>query len=149
MVNKKRHTYNISGLRNQQAKSSEVSSHQHAMELEADEDDTWQPHTFVDSLKIDFEAEVALDEENGDEECDVEEWDSEWKEEERMGSEGLQAVMMKLVMSRPGPAQKPWLGPGFRRPRLVESPSRAASPQGREPAPSRGPVYHRKVQQEA
>ena len=38
--------------------------------------------------------------------------------------------------------------PGFRQPRLVESPSLAMSPQGCELALSHGPVYYRKVQWE-
>ena len=40
-----------------------------------------------------------------------------------------------LVMSRPGPAQKLQLGPSLRGLRLVESSSRAVSPQGPEPRP--------------
>lgn len=55
------------------------------------EDDLeWQLHTHFDSLKLDLRAEEASDEDYDNNDNDMEEWDSEWKENERLGSNGHQ-----------------------------------------------------------
>ena len=115
MGNRKKDTYNLSGLRNQCS----ISTSNNIPEVPDNpathtdkEDSNWQPHIFFDSLKPDLPAED--EESDKDEDAEVE-WDSEWNENERLGSQGLQAAMIKLAIALgDDPCDENWIPPKLR-----------------------------------
>ena len=118
MARKKR-TYNTSGLRNQKPRATEDGTPPNGNipgNLQAeDEDFEWHPHTHFDSLKPDFQAEEASDEDPNNADEDMEESDSEWKENEGFGSDGLQAAMLKLAIELgDDPRDEDWVPPKLR-----------------------------------
>ena len=119
MPPKKRRVYNISGLRNQPSQT-----HDDAYDgpipaplcSESDvEDFSWSPNLVFDSLKVDIAAETALDDESIIEEEDAVEWDSEWDQDRRLGSEGMQATMLRLAIELgDDPRDEEWVPPKLR-----------------------------------
>ena len=116
----KKDSYNLSGLRNQHPQStsnnlyvSDVPVHETVAQIDGElelEDSNWQPHTLFDSLKPDWPAEEESDKESASEEEDEVEWGSEWNENERLGSQDLQAVMIKLAIALgDDPCDEDWI----------------------------------------
>lgn len=114
---------NISGLRNQnstptnnvqESKHSQDHSPETPPDDVTDSDVEWQPHMFLDSLKSNLQAEDLSDNESVKDGDDMEEWDSN-EQDLRLGSAGLQAMMMKLsIHLGDDPRDEDWVPPKLR-----------------------------------
>ena len=97
-----RASYNTSRLRNQQNNS----------EFQ-DLDDNWNPHLCFDSLKTSIQAEEELKDEM--EKLDMEEWDSQWDNELKLNTEGLQVkIANQAKLLGDDPRDEDWVPPKLR-----------------------------------
>ena len=109
---RKKNTYNLSGLRNQSTSNNIPEVPDNPATHTDEEESDWQPHVVFDSLKPDLPAEDEKSDKDEDAEA---EWDSEWNENERFGSQDLQAAMIRFAVAiGDDPRDEDWVPPKMR-----------------------------------